>query len=131
VIVLQKLGCTIKNVHKYTEAIVFDEPVYSPYSRREFPTGIVIGARIIAEVTTEEGITGKTAVEYRLFKENEVEEIGWCINGMPGLQICVIRDDTANLSAASLFNRIPDVLTAAPGIVEITKMGPLTSSALL
>lgn len=130
VIVLQKLGATIKSVHKYDEPIVFDEPVYSPYSKKEFPAGIVIGTRNNVEVETEEGIKGKAVLEYRLFKEGEIENLRWEINGMPGLVISVERKDTANLSAASLFNRIPDVIAAEPGIVEITRMGPLTSTAL-
>ena len=130
VMVLQTLGCRITDVRKRAEPIVFDVDVFSPYTKTHFPAGIVIGTRIVADVTTAEGINGKTAVEYRLFRPGEIEELRWQINGMPGLQINVVRDDTANLSAASLFNRIPDVLAAPPGIVEITKMGPLKSSVL-
>lgn len=131
VMVLQKLGATIKEVRKYDEPIVFDTPVYSPHSKKEFPAGIVVGTRNNVEVTTEEGIVGKAILEYRLFKENEIEDLRWEINGMPGLVISVERKDTANLSAAALFNRIPDVIAAQPGIVEITRMGPLTSTAML
>jgi 2,4-diaminopentanoate dehydrogenase len=130
VMVLQKLGCTVTDVKKGSEPVVFDEPVYSPYSKTEFPAGIVVGARIFSDVSTREGIKGKVEVEYRLFKPHETEDLRWDIKGMPGLGISVRRDDTQNLSAASLFNRIPDVLAAAPGIVEITRMGPLTSTAL-
>jgi 2,4-diaminopentanoate dehydrogenase len=130
VMVLQKLGCTIENVRKYDEPIVFDEPVYSPFSKQEFPAGIVVGTRNNVEVTTREGIRGGAILEYRLFRPGEIEELRWDISGLPGLRISVERKDTANLSAAALFNRIPDVLAAGPGIVEITKMGPLTSTAL-
>lgn len=130
VMVLQKIGATIKELRKYDEPIVFDTPVYSPYSKKEFPAGIVIGTRNNVEVDTEEGITGRAVFEYRLFKEGEIEDLRWEINGMPGLCISVERKDTANLSASALFNRIPDVIAAEPGIVEIFRMAPLTSTAL-
>jgi len=131
VMVLQKLGYHIESVRKFDEPIVFEEPVYSPHSRKEFPAGIVVGTRNNVEVSTREGATGRAILEYRLFKPGDVEELRWDINGMPGLRIAVERKDTANLSAATLFNRIPDVIAAAPGIIEITKLGPLKSSALL
>lgn len=131
VMLLQYLGCTITNVKKYDEPIVFNEPVYSPHSKQEFTAGVVVGTRNNVEVTTQQGIHGKAMMEYRLFKTGEAEILRWDINGMPGLSISVERKDTANLSAASLFNRIPDVILAKPGIVELTRLQPLTSSALL
>lgn len=131
VMLLQHLGCTVLSVNKFDEPITFDEAVYSPYSKQEFAAGTVVGTRNNIEVQTAEGIVGKACMEYRLFKENEAEILRWDINGMPGLSVSVERKDTANLSAASLFNRIADVLRAPAGIVEITKLGPLKSSALL
>jgi len=130
VMVLQKLGCTIDHVRKYDEPIVFDVPVYSPHSKREFAAGVVVGTRNNVEVSTREGIFGNAAMEYRLFKEGDAEVLRWDINGVPGLTINVERKDTANLSASALFNRIPDVIAARPGIVEITRLGPLRSTAL-
>lgn len=131
VMVLQKLGYHIEKVHKFDEPVVFDEPVYSPHSRQEFPAGTVIGTRNNVEVSTREGLVGRAIMEYRLFKPGDVEELRWDINGMPGLRISVERKDTANLSASALFNRIPDVIAAAPGIVEITRLGPMKSTALI
>lgn len=126
VMVLQKIGCTIRSVNKRDEPIIFDEPVYSPFSKTEFAAGIVVGTRIQIDVETEEGIPGRGIFEYRLFRDGDVEDLRWDIHGMPGLSISVERKDTANLSASSLFNRIPDVIAAPPGIVEFTRMGPLT-----
>lgn len=130
VMVLQKLGYHVAAVRKYDEPIVADESLWSPHSQREFAAGLVIGTRNNVEVTTVEGVIGKAHMEYRLFKPGEAELLRWDINGLPGLSITVERKDTANLSAAALFNRIPDVLAAKPGIVEITRLGPPTSTAL-
>jgi len=42
----------------------------------------------------------------------------------------VERDDTSHATAACLFNRIPDVIAAPPGIVPVSQLGPLTHTAL-
>ena len=133
VMVLQNLGCTISKVTKRSEPIVLEKPRYSPHSNIEYPAGVIGGIRVIADVDTEEGIRGCARVEYRLFEPGEIERMHWKINGMPGLEISVTREDSANLSSVSLFNRIPDVIAARPGIVEIfsKEMGPLSSTALL
>ena len=133
VMVLQHLGCTISNVQKHCEPIVLEMPMYSPHTKREYPAGVIGGVRVVVEVDTEEGIKGLAQVEYRLFQEGEEELMHWKAIGLPGMEISVNREDAANLSAASIFNRIPDVIAARPGIVEIfsKEMGPMSSTALL
>ena len=133
VMVLQNLGCTISHIEKRSEAIVLEFPRYSPHSDTHYPEGVVGGIRVIAEVFTEEGIRGEANVEYRLFEPGEIETMKWRVEGLPSLEISLTREDAGNLSAASLFNRIPDVIAARPGIVEIfqKEMGPMRSTALL
>ena len=48
----------------------------------------------------------------------------WKVLGKPRMEITVKREDSGVASASSLFNRIPDVLAAEPGIVEIVNYGP-------
>jgi hypothetical protein len=43
----------------------------------------------------------------------------------------VERLDAAHATAANLFNRIPDVIAARPGIVPVFELGPLKPTALL
>ncbi len=132
VMVLQHLGCTITSVTKRSEPIVLDEPRYSPHSKKEYPAGVVGGVRVFAEVDTEEGIKGRAEVEYRLFTAGETELMNWKINGIPTMEISVTREDAANISAASVFNRIPDVIAARPGVIEVysKEIGPMSSTAL-
>ena len=133
VMVLQNLGCTISKVKKRSEPMVLETARYSRHSKIEYPAGVVGGLRVIAEVDTVEGIRGRAQVEYRLFAEGEAELTSWKIHGTPGMEINVARGDAGALSAASIINRIPDVIAARPGIVEIfsKEMGPMSSSALL
>ena len=49
--------------------------------------------------------------------------------GTPRNRIRVERLDSADATAGNLFNRIPDIIAAPPGIVPVTELGPLMSSA--
>jgi 4-hydroxy-tetrahydrodipicolinate reductase len=43
----------------------------------------------------------------------------------------VERLDSAHATAANLFNRLPDIIAAPPGIQLVSQMGPLKSTARL
>lgn len=133
VMVLKHLGCTVTDVTKSTELIILDADHYSPHSGTIYHADQIGGVRVIVNVATIEGVEGRCEVEYRLFDPGEEELMHWHIVGLPSTQITVSREDAADQSAASVFNRIPDVISAPPGIAEIfsAEMGPMTSTALL
>lgn len=133
VMVLQNLGCRISSIEKQSAPIVLQSSMYSPHTDKEYPAGVVGGVQINVRVETEEGITALAEVEYRLFEEGETELMTWKVNGLPRMEISITRDDAANLSAASLFNRIPDVISAPAGIAEFFKNEPglMRSTALV
>lgn len=131
VIVLQQYGFTVTDVKVRQEPVVFDEPVYCPQLDIEYAAGLCVGRRTLIDVETREGVTAFTKFEFRVFKPGEIEEGTWKINGLPGMQVKVIRDDSSVASAASLINRIPDVIKAKPGIVTVMDMGPLKHSVFL
>lgn len=129
--VLQKLGYTISNVTQSQEPVIWGEEHFCPVLERALPAGISWGTRFLVDVETKEGVTARSEIEARAFREGEVEEMRWTIKGMPGMDIRVVRENSGVASASSLLNRIPDVMAAEPGIVEITKHAPLKTSALL
>lgn len=122
--VLEKTGHTVTSHKSWVEPIIADEPVYCPEADLEISAGHILGARLRVDVESEEGVTAESSIEYRVFKEGEIEEMRWRVNGKPGMEINVIREDSGLASAASLFNRIPDVIAARPGIVELLEMNP-------
>ena len=126
--VLEKTGYTITTHKSWIEPIIADESVYCPEADLEIIAGRILGARLRVEVETKEGVTAKSNIDYRVFRPGEIEEMRWRVNGKPGMEINVIREDSGLASAASLFNRIPDVLAARPGIVEICDMSLLRPS---
>ena len=58
-----------------------------------------------------------------------VEHMTWEVQGTPRNRVRVERLDSAQATAGNLFNRIPDIIAAPPGIVPVTELGPLISSA--
>ena len=121
---LEKIGCTVTEQRVWMEPIIWDEPLYCPELDKEFAPGTVLGGRVCVDIHTQEGVTAHGNLELRLFKPGEIEEMRWRVNGKPSMEIGVTREDSGLASASSLFNRIPDVLAARPGIVEILEMNP-------
>ena len=128
--VLDALGCSVQGYRAIVEPVLFDEDVENPYTQEVIPAGICVGCRIKSEMSTSEGISASANIEVRLFREGEVEHMLWKVDGKPSSNLRTEREDTAHATAACLFNRIPDVIAAKPGIVTVTDMGPLTTTAI-
>lgn len=129
--VLSALGYSVAGSDVRIEPVVWDAPVESALMETVIPAGRCVGTRIVADTKTREGVTAKLEMELRLFRPGEVEHMSWSVDGMPRTRIRVERSDSAHATAASLFNRIPDVLAARPGVVLISELGPPRPSALL
>ena len=129
--VLSALGYTISESRATVEPVVFDRPVPTWFvPEKSFPAGVVVGTRILAEVHTREGVTAHARIELRMFQPGEVEHMFWEVDGKPRTRVRVERDDSAHATAANLFNRIPDIVAARPGVVLVSQMGPLRPSTL-
>jgi hypothetical protein len=129
--VLVALGYTVVKTTERREPVCFDEPIYSRSQQRTIEPGLCAGFRMAIEASTEEGVTSRADIEIRLLRDGEVEHMCWIVDGMPSTKVTVERDDSVHASASSLFNRIPDVIAAPPGIQEIYKLGIMKHSALL
>ena len=70
-------------------------------------------------------------VELRLLLEGEREHTSWRVEGRPPCTITIDRRDSVHHSAAALFNRIPDVVAAAPGIRLVSELGVMSPTAMM
>ncbi|MCB2074070.1 MAG: hypothetical protein H6917_13865 [Novosphingobium sp.] len=130
--VLRALGYTILESTASVEPVVYDVPVKTRFvPEGEFPPGLVMGVRFHCRTTTEEGVTGTGLVDQRMFLPGDVEHMHWEVEGTPRNRLRVERLDSADATAGNLFNRIPDIIAARPGIVPVYEMGPLTPTARL
>ncbi len=130
-LVLGKLGYTVTHYNAYMEPMTWDEDFYSHDLKKEIQAGHCIGSLVCVDVETEEGVNARCEIQNRLFKDGEEEFMRWRINGKPGMEITVVREDSGLASASSFFNRIPDVIAAPPGLVEVLDLTPLKPSVLL
>ena len=128
--VLAALGYTITATNAYIEPVVYDIPLENALVG-PIPAGYCAGTRIIGEIETREGVTARAEIELRAFRPDEVEHMFWSVDGKPRTRVRTERSDSDHATAACLFNRIPDVIAAPPGIVPISRMGPLKHTALL
>ena len=126
--VLRALGYTVLESTATIEPVVYDVPVESKYGR--FEPGLVMGVRFHCRTTTAEGVEGTGLVDQRLFLPGDVEHMFWEAQGTPRNRTRVERLDSAQATAGSLFNRIPDIIAARPGIVPVYELGPLQPTAL-
>jgi 2,4-diaminopentanoate dehydrogenase len=129
-LVLETAGYTVTKRSAHIEPIVFDEDVDAEALGGVLKAGTCVGTRIVGRVETAQGPDIRVEIELRLFRDDEVEHMFWEVFGKPRTRIRVERDNPGHATAANLFNRIPDVLAARPGVVTVAELGPLKSSAL-
>jgi 4-hydroxy-tetrahydrodipicolinate reductase len=130
--VLAALGYTILESTATVEPVVYDEPVKTWYvPEGYFAAGLCMGVSIKTRTTTKEGVVGTALVDSRMPRPGEVEHMYWQVEGKPRTRTMVERLDSAHATAANLFNRIPDIIAAPPGIQLVSQMGPLKSTARL
>lgn len=90
-----------------------------------------VGTRVVDEIETKEGGTACAGIELCLFHEGcEVEHMLCSVEGKPRTRVRTERSDSVHSTAGCLFDQILDVIAALPGVVLISKMGPLKHTAL-
>jgi len=128
VAVLEKMGYSVTNVVESREPVLFDEPFYCAPLERVLEPGTCIGTRIVIDVDTKQGVKGRCEIELRPLKKGEDEAMCWSVYGKPIFHMRLRRELSGLASASSLFNRIPDVISASPGIHDVLSFGPMRPS---
>ena len=128
--VLEYHDFTISKIETAAEPVTFDYDYPSPWNDQILPAGTCMGSRVIGVVETEQGAVARTEIEARLFHQGEIEHTYWEVDGQPRCGIRVDRKDPRLTTAGCLFNRIPDIIQAPPGIVPVSKFKPLKSSSV-
>ena len=128
--VLSYRGYTVTSARTEVEPVVWDEPYESDFLNCTIPAGKVLGTRTRGWVETREGVTGFVTTEGRMCKPHEEEHTLWKVDGDPRVEIRTRRLDSAYTNAASMYNRIRDVIAAPAGLVPVSQLGPLHAPEL-
>ena len=129
--VLSARGYTVTSAKTEVEPVVWDEPYDSDYLNCTIPAGKVLGTRTRGWVETREGVTGFVSTEARMCKPGDEEHTLWQVDGDPRVEIRTRRLDPDFTNAATVFNRIKDVIAAPAGVVPVSRLGPLHAPDLL
>jgi 2,4-diaminopentanoate dehydrogenase len=130
--VMGALGYAVTNAVERREPVFFEEAIYCKLLERNIEPGTCAGTRVVIEVATEQGVTAIAHIELRLVREGETPHMMWSVDGTPSSKIIFERgsDDAAYGTLSCLFNRIPDVILARPGIQDVSRLGVMRHSAL-
>lgn len=120
----RSLPIEIESVEEQVEPCVKDVDLHCPALRTTIPAGFVSGTRYKTIIRAKGGIVGIANNELRLFEAGEEPKIRWEVDGAPPARVEITGFDSYQGTAAPLVNRIPDVLSAAPGLVTIDRMAP-------
>ena len=79
----------------------------------------------VVTTETEEGITIESECVGKVYAPDEADRNDWTLMGEPDTQVVINRPATVELTCATIVNRIPDLINAAPGYVTTDLMRPL------
>ncbi len=105
--------------------LTYDTDIESSTLQMTVKAGNATGMSAIVTGTTEEGIIIEAECIGKVYAKGEVDTNDWTVMGEPNTRLVVNEPDTVKLTCATVVNRIPDVIAAAPGFVPTSKMGEL------
>ncbi len=120
--VVKKLGLHVVSENTSCVPIIAKKDVYAEKIDRHIKGGCLIGNIATTELSTEEGILISASFISKLEEEGETAYNKWEIEGVPNINL--ITDDMQGpiTTTANIINRIPDVIGAEPGYLNVVDM---------
>jgi 4-hydroxy-tetrahydrodipicolinate reductase len=76
----------------------------------------------VVTTITEEGIVIEAECIGKVYAGGEFDQNVWTIHGEPNTEVIINRPATVELTCATIVNRIPDLIAAAPGFTTTERM---------
>lgn len=121
-----KLGLTVKSQTQKCVPQFHDGDIESSTLNMVIKSGMATGMSAVVTTETEEGITLETECVGKVYAKEDVDRNEWTIEGEPNTTMVISMPATVELTCATVVNRIPDLIKAAPGFVTTENMGELT-----
>lgn len=115
-------GLTVIDSQTETEPVLAGEEIRCNALDTVVPAGRVIGFTDIDTVHTAEGPVLVLEMTGKVYVEGEADNNEWTLTGEPNLDLANLVLPTHLTTCATLVNRIPQVLSAAPGYVTIAEL---------
>lgn len=113
----ERLGLTVKSQVQKCVPQTYDKELHSETLGMTIPAGHATGMSAVVTTETEEGVTLETECVGKVYAPEEFDRNDWTLYGEPDTQVVINRPATVELTCATIVNRIPDLINAAPGYV--------------
>lgn len=117
-----QLGLTVKQQTQKCVPQTHDEDLHSEVLQMTIPAGHAAGMSAVVTTVTEEGIVIEGECIGKIYGPGEFDRNVWEIQGEPDTAVIINRPATVELTCATIVNRIPDLIAAAPGFTTTEKM---------
>jgi 4-hydroxy-tetrahydrodipicolinate reductase len=117
-----QLGLTVTEQTQKCVPQTHAEDLHSETLQMTIPAGHATGMSAVVTTRTEEGIVIEGECIGKVYAAGEFDQNVWTIQGEPTTEVIINRPATVELTCATIVNRIPDVIAAAPGFTTTEKM---------
>jgi 2,4-diaminopentanoate dehydrogenase len=119
-----RLGWTIAAMTQQLAPLTSEHPVPSRSLGRTITPGEALGFRALVTATTREGPVIETCCVGKVYTAGEVDVNEWSVMGEPSTTVTISRPATADLTCATVVNRLPQVIAAPPGWYTTDRLPP-------
>lgn len=113
----KKLGLTVTSQSQKCVPTTYKEDINSSTLNLTVKQGNATGMSAIVTTKTAEGIIIESECVGKIYGPDEFDKNEWTVMGEPETTIVVNRPATVELTCATIVNRLPDIVNAAPGFV--------------
>lgn len=117
-----KLGLTVTKQTQKCVPQTYDKELHSDTLGMTIPAGNATGMSAVVTTETKEGIIVESECIGKVYAPEEFDQNDWTIIGEPDTQVIINRPSTVELTCATVVNRLPDVINAAPGYTTTDQM---------
>ncbi|MFT3957617.1 MAG: dihydrodipicolinate reductase, partial [Desulfovibrio sp.] len=118
----ERLGLTVKSQVQKCVPQTHSAELRSETLGMTIPAGHATGMSAVVTTETAEGIVIESECVGKVYAPGEVDRNDWMLMGEPDTQVVITRPATVELTCATIVNRIPDLINAAPGYVTTDLM---------
>ena len=119
------LGLTVKSQSQKCVPTTYKKDLKSSTLNMVVKKGDCTGMSAIVTTETKEGIVIESECIGKVYGPDEFDCNEWTVYGEPDTTVTINKPQTVEMTCASVVNRLPDVIKAAPGFTTTEKMGEL------
>lgn len=118
----ERLGLSVTKQTQKCVPQTYAKDLKSSTLNMTIPAGNATGMSAVVTTHTKEGIILETECIGKVYAPEEFDQNDWTVMGEPDTQVTINRPSTVELTCATVVNRLPELINAAPGYITTDKM---------